>query len=70
ASTPPNIRRWINVFDEVDIFAYACGKVFDRVQDFQYDTQTYTIKAHGAYFDQNRFYERLRTKINGLKVKP
>lgn len=66
ATTPPNIRRWINVFDEVDIFSYACDKVFDRVHDFHYDTQTYTIKAHGAYFDQDRFYSRLRVRIDQL----
>ncbi len=66
ATTPANIRHWINVFDEVDIFAYACDKVFDRVRDFRYDTETYTIKAHGAYFEQGRFYQRLRARIDQL----
>jgi hypothetical protein len=66
ATTPANVRHWINVFDEVDIFSYACDKVFDRVHDFRYDTQTYTIKAHGAYFDQDRFYRRLRARIEQL----
>lgn len=66
AKTPENIAHWINVFDEVDIFSYACEKVFDRVADFHYDTQTYTIKAHGAYFEQHRFYQRLRTRIDEL----
>ncbi|MBR1068858.1 hypothetical protein [Bradyrhizobium liaoningense] len=66
AATPANVRRWINVFDEVDIFSYACDKVFDRVVDFRYDTQTYTIKAHGAYFEQDRFYSRLRARIDQL----
>ncbi|MGB7990634.1 MAG: hypothetical protein WCF44_14635 [Candidatus Methylophosphatis roskildensis] len=66
APTPPNIKHWINVFDEVDIFSYACEKVFDRVVDFGYDTETYTIKAHGAYFEQDRFYSRLRARIDQL----
>ena len=66
AVTPENIRRWINVFDEVDVFSYACDKVFDRVHDFHYDTQTYTIKAHGAYFEQDRFYTRLRARMDQL----
>jgi pimeloyl-ACP methyl ester carboxylesterase len=67
AKTPPNIRRWINVYDEVDIFAYAAQRVFDRVDvDGRYDTRTYTIKAHGAYFQQDRFYQRLRTRIDEL----
>jgi hypothetical protein len=67
AATPPNIIHWINVYDEVDIFSYAAKDVFDRVDvDARYDTQTYVIKAHGAYFDQARFYERLRARINEL----
>ena len=67
AKTPANIKRWINIFDEVDIFSYSVDRVFDRVNvDAQYDTQTYTIKAHGAYFEQDRFYQRLRARIDSL----
>ncbi len=67
AATPPNIHRWINVYDEVDIFAYAADRVFDRVNvDGRYDTQTYTIKAHVTYFMQDRFYQRLRARIEAL----
>jgi hypothetical protein len=65
---PPNIKHWINVFDPVDIFSYACAKIFERVQDFRYDTGTYTIKAHGAYFHQAAFYKKLRDRINALNT--
>ena len=34
--------------------------------DFEYDTQTYIIKAHGAYFEQDRFYARLRARMDTL----
>jgi hypothetical protein len=63
AHTPDNIRHWINIFDPVDVFSYACAKVFDRVEDYNYDTKTHTLKAHGAYFAQNAFYERLRERL-------
>jgi len=67
ARTPANIKRWINIFDEVDVFSYSVDRVFDRVDvDAPYDTQTYTIKAHGAYLEQDRFYQRLRARIDGL----
>lgn len=66
ATTPANIKRWINVFDVVDIFSYSAKHVFDRVDDFGYDTKTYTVKAHGAYLEQDRFYERLRARIDGV----
>lgn len=65
---PGNIKHWINVYDEVDIFSYACDRVFDGVHDYPYDTKTYVIKAHGAYFEQARFYERLRARIDALPV--
>jgi len=67
AATPKNIKHWINIYDEVDIFSYTVASVFDRVDvDARYDTQTYTIKAHGAYFDQDRFYSRLRARTDQL----
>jgi hypothetical protein len=67
AGTPDNIRHWINVYDEVDIFSYSCDKVFDRVDfDARYDTKTYVIKSHSEYFKQERFYERLRARVDEL----
>ena len=66
AKKPANIKRWINIFDEVDIFSYACDKVFEDVIDFHYDTKTYVVKAHGAYLEQERFYRRLRERIDQL----
>lgn len=67
APTPANIRHWINVFDVVDIFSYACKDVFDRVDvDAEYDTRTYVVKSHSEYFKQARFYERLRARIDAL----
>jgi hypothetical protein len=65
---PDNIKHWINVFDEVDIFSYSCKAIFNDVHDYPYDTKTYVVKAHGAYFEQARFYERLRARIDKLPV--
>ncbi len=63
---PKNVRHWINIFDPVDIFSYRCDPVFAGVKDYDYDTRTYVIKAHSAYLDQNRFYVRLRDRVNQL----
>jgi hypothetical protein len=68
APKPDNIKHWINVFDEVDIFSYSCKAIFKDVHDYPYDTKTYVVKAHGAYFEQARFYERLRARIDKLPV--
>lgn len=67
-SKPSNIKHWINVFDEVDIFSYSCKSIFKEVLDYPYDTKTYVVKAHGAYFEQARFYERLRARIDKLPI--
>ena len=67
APTPTNIRHWINIFDTVDVFSYACSEVFDRVDvDAEYDTRTYVVKSHSEYFKQARFYDRLRARIDSL----
>ena len=67
ATTPSNIKHWINVFDPVDIFSYTVSHIFDRVDvDAPYDTETYVVRAHGAYFEQARFYERLRARIDEI----
>jgi hypothetical protein len=62
-AVPTNIKRWINIFDPIDILAYAAADVFDRVEDYGYDTRTHTIDAHSAYFVQSRFFERLMQRI-------
>jgi hypothetical protein len=67
ATPPPNVLKWINVYDIVDIFSYALTGIFDRFDfDGEYDTKTYVIKAHSAYFNQARLYERLRARIDQL----
>lgn len=67
APTPENITHWINIFDKVDFFSYACTDIFDRVDvDAEYDTKTYVVKSHSEYFKQARFYERLRARIDQL----
>ena len=67
AVTPANIRHWINIYDEVDIFSYAVKDVFERVDvDAPYDTQTYVVKSHSAYFEQDQFYKRSGARIEEL----
>mgnify|MGYP003639383093 CR=1 FL=1 len=69
APKPNNIRHWINIFDTVDVFSYACKDVFDFNNmdvDAEYDTKTYVVKSHSEYFKQARFYDRLRVRIDGL----
>jgi hypothetical protein len=63
ASRHPRIKRWINVFDRSDPFGYPATTIFAGVQDFVFDTRASTLSAHGAYFLQPTFHERLRARI-------
>jgi pimeloyl-ACP methyl ester carboxylesterase len=64
AKTPQNIKHWINIFDRVDIFSYACDRVFDRVDvDAEYDTKTHVVGSHTEYFKQSRFYQHLKDRV-------
>jgi pimeloyl-ACP methyl ester carboxylesterase len=55
---PPNLRAWLNVFDETDLLGFQAGSVFEGVSDHRYQTGA-IIGAHGRYLDGLRFHRRL-----------
>jgi hypothetical protein len=59
----PDVGRWINVFDRADPLSYRAGPVFETVTDYAYPTGAWW--AHGSYFVQPRFHERLARRIAG-----
>jgi hypothetical protein len=59
----PLIKKWTNVFDRADPFGYPASTIFAGVKDFSYDTEVTSLSAHGAYFLQPGFHERLRERI-------
>lgn len=63
---PPNIGKWLNVFDTNDIFSYQASAVFDGVEDFAYDTGYGALGAHGGYFLRPSFYVRLAKRLAHL----
>jgi hypothetical protein len=62
---PPNVGRWINVFDSNDVLAFATKGVFSGTEDFRYATGRWTLEAHSAYFRIASFYDRLGKHIGG-----
>lgn len=57
----PDVGRWINVFDRADPLSYRAGPVFENVGDYAYPTGAWW--AHGSYFVQPRFHERLARRV-------
>lgn len=67
ARGPSCASRWINIRDPEDILAFACGDIFDAVEDLEYDTKTNPLIAHLSYLTQQRFVRMLRqeAKLGG-----
>ncbi len=62
ATRPPRIDHWINVFDYNDVLSYKLEPVFAGVTDYDYPTGE-LLHAHGAYFGQPSFFQRLGTRV-------
>lgn len=60
---PNGIKRWINVYDTNDPFSYVVMPVFEGTSDFHYDTGFSALQAHGGYFLQPSFYQRLAARL-------
>jgi hypothetical protein len=62
-NAPPNVKKWINVFDEADILGYSIQRIFKNTKDFSFDNETHAFAAHGQYFYRPRFHERLNARL-------
>lgn len=58
---PPNIRRWLNVFDHSDLLGFEAGSIIEGVEDYVYRTGL-LFTAHIGYFIQPGFHERLAAR--------
>lgn len=60
---PGNIRKWVNVYDTADVFAYRTEPIFDRARDFSFSTETLALNAHSMYFYRPGFHQRLNARL-------
>ncbi|MDH1264716.1 hypothetical protein [Pseudomonas sp. GD03944] len=60
---PPNVGRWINVYDSNDVFSFRAGSVFLDAEDYKFDTGYGLLGAHGGYFLSPSFYKRLAKRV-------
>lgn len=60
---PGNIKRWLNVFDTSDIFAFCVKGVIDGAHDYFYDTGYGIVGAHSGYFERPSFYWRFAARL-------
>jgi pimeloyl-ACP methyl ester carboxylesterase len=60
---PPNVDRWINVYDPIDMFAYLTTPVFSGTQDVPFGRAASPLAAHGDYFLRPEFYRELAKRL-------
>lgn len=59
---PQQVAHWINVFDTNDLLSYRLAPLVNGVEEFRYATGE-LLTAHGAYFGQPRFHQRLAERL-------
>jgi hypothetical protein len=64
-SLPPSVRHWLNVYDGNDVMSYRLSPLVDGVVEFRYATGE-LLAAHGAYFGQPRFHQRLAERLSNI----
>ena len=70
APRPPRAALWWNVFDKMDVLSFVADPVFEDVSDLAVDTVAGVLSAHGAYFDNMVFYNRLNTRLREAGLVP
>jgi hypothetical protein len=60
---PACVEHWFNVFDPIDPFGFRADPMFEKAQDFFFDSVTGLIAAHSTYFKRPQFYARARTRL-------
>jgi hypothetical protein len=64
---PNGVGRWINIYDYSDFLGFRVGPIVDDAADFNYETHS-LLHAHGLYFRQPSFHQRLAKRVypNGV----
>lgn len=60
---PACVSNWMNVYDYTDVLAFGCERVFQNVEDYEFDNVSGLFSAHSAYFQRPSFYKRLRERL-------
>lgn len=67
---PACVALWWNVFDKMDVLSFLTEPAFNDVHDFAVDTTAGVLDAHGAYFFNAMFYERLNKRAKAAQIIP
>jgi hypothetical protein len=60
---PANIKRWLNVYDPIDVFGYSLTGIFAGPKDLVFSNETDLFGAHTMYFFRPRFHNRFNVRL-------
>ncbi len=63
AAAPPNVKKWLNIFDPNDILSFPAERIFTKVSDYAYTTGKGLFKAHVTYFNRPSLQRCLADRI-------
>ncbi|CAN5265909.1 hypothetical protein BH10CYA1_BH10CYA1_36280 [soil metagenome] len=62
-SKPPNVKRWINVYDMNDIFGFTAQPMFEGIEDLEFASGRLGITTHADCFKFVSLYEQLAKAV-------
>ncbi len=62
---PPNVKRWINVYDMNDIFAFTAQPMFEDIEDLEFASGRLGMTTHADCFKFVSLYEQLAKAVDG-----
>lgn len=63
---PACVRNWHNILDPIDPLGFRAEPLFEKVEDFAFDSVTGLISAHTTYFKRPQFHARTRARLRAL----
>ncbi len=60
---PPNVKRWINVYDMNDIFGFTAQPMFEDIEDLEFASGRLGITTHADCFKFVSLYEQLAKAV-------
>ena len=60
---PPNVKRWINVYDMNDIFGFTAQPMFEEIEDLEFASGRLGITTHADCFKFVSLYEQMAKAV-------
>lgn len=60
---PPNVKRWINIYDVNDVFGFAATPMFDGIEDVEFTSGRFGVATHADCFKFVSLYERMAQAV-------